>query len=409
MDIIRVPVGFIIDLCYRLVPNYAIALLLFALIMKILLFPFGIKQQKNSVKQAKLRPKEMAIRKRYEGRTDKPTQEKMQQEIMKLYQDEKFNPAGGCLPMIVQLIIVFALYAVVTNPLKYVCHIDSENIDNIGIRIVELYDKGELEYEGVVPESTVNMIKKAAEKIGDDGSLDDVTSPFNRNMGLEIVNIIKANGVEKFKSSDGGMEMLDDDFSADELPDFTLLGGRLDLSKTPDFKSFSWLLLIPLLTFIGTFASMKLTKKLTYQPAQAEGDTAISMKMMDYVMPLMSTFFTFSVPAVLAVYWIYQNIFGTLQQFVLKLMYPYPTFTEEEYKAAEREMNKGIKQSKKSQKKKSAKAAHRIDLDENESAEEEASVSEKKGKPSAIVPPAALKDESDRETAPEDVSSDEAE
>ena len=56
LDIIRVPIGYIIDLCYRLVPNYAVALLIFALIMKLVLFPLGIKQHKNTVKQAKLRP-----------------------------------------------------------------------------------------------------------------------------------------------------------------------------------------------------------------------------------------------------------------------------------------------------------------------------------------------------------------
>lgn len=62
-----------------IIPNYAIAILLFALIIKIIFFPLGIKQQKNMQKQASLRPKEMAIRKRYAGRTDKVTQQKMQQ------------------------------------------------------------------------------------------------------------------------------------------------------------------------------------------------------------------------------------------------------------------------------------------------------------------------------------------
>ena len=80
-------------------------------------------------------------------------------------------------------------------------------------------------------------------------------------------------------------------------------------------------------------------------------------------------------------------------------MYPYPTFTEEEYKAAEREMNKGIKSAKKNGKKKSVKAAHRIDLDDDGQVEAAAETSEPKAvKPSGIVPPAALKDESDKET-----------
>lgn len=386
--------GYILNLCYKVVPNYAIALLFFALIIKIILFPLGIKQQKNTVKQASLRPKEQAIRNRYAGRTDKVTQQKMQQEIMDLYQKEQFNPMGGCLPMIIQLIIVFSIYAAAVNPLRYVSHISTENIGNISIKIVELYHSGELEIDGVVSESTANSIKKMAEKIGEDGSTKNVTSPFANKHSIEIVNILKKNGVEKFR----GDGMLDDSFDDKDLPDFTIFGGSFDLSRTPSINNFDWLMIIPLLTFIFTFASMKLTKKLTYQPTEATGDSALSMKMMDWTMPLISTFFTFSVPAVVAVYWIYQNIFSTLQQFVLKLMYPYPVFTEEEYKAAEREMNKGIKQPKSAKKKNSGKSAHRIDLDDEAPADEGEAVAQTKGKASSLVPPAALKDESDKST-----------
>ena len=63
-DIINIPLGWIIKISYSLTHNYAVALFLFALILQIILFPLGIKQQKNSVKQASLRPKEMAIRKK---------------------------------------------------------------------------------------------------------------------------------------------------------------------------------------------------------------------------------------------------------------------------------------------------------------------------------------------------------
>ena len=106
-DIINIPLGWIIKISYSLTHNYAVALFLFALILQIILFPLGIKQQKNSVKQASLRPKEMAIRKKYAGRTDKPTQQKLNQEIMELYQRENFNPMGGCLPLLIQLPILF--------------------------------------------------------------------------------------------------------------------------------------------------------------------------------------------------------------------------------------------------------------------------------------------------------------
>lgn len=80
-------------LCFQ---NYMLTLVLFALFIKLILFPFGIKQQKNTLKQAKLRPMEMAIRKKYAGRNDRATQEKLNNELMQLYQQENFNPASGC-------------------------------------------------------------------------------------------------------------------------------------------------------------------------------------------------------------------------------------------------------------------------------------------------------------------------
>ena len=119
-DIINIPLGWIIKISYSLTHNYAVALFLFALILQIILFPLGIKQQKNSVKQASLRPKEMAIRKKYAGRTDKPTQQKLNQEIMELYQRENFNPMAECLPLLIQLPILFSLYNVEVRPLKYI-------------------------------------------------------------------------------------------------------------------------------------------------------------------------------------------------------------------------------------------------------------------------------------------------
>ena len=99
-DIINIPFGYVLKFCNKIVGNqYIFALLIFAIIIEIVLLPFGIKQQKNSIKQAKLRPKEMAIRKKYAGRDDQPTKQKMTQEIQELYQKEGYNPMGGCLPM----------------------------------------------------------------------------------------------------------------------------------------------------------------------------------------------------------------------------------------------------------------------------------------------------------------------
>ena len=100
-DIINIPFGYVIRFCNKILGNqYILALFLFAIIIEVVLLPFGIKQQKNSIKQAKLRPKEMAIRNKYAGRDDAPTKQKMTQEIQELYQKEGYTSGleyvNGC-------------------------------------------------------------------------------------------------------------------------------------------------------------------------------------------------------------------------------------------------------------------------------------------------------------------------
>ena len=99
--------------------------------MEIVLLPFGISQQKKSIKQARLRPKEQAIRKKYSGRDDKATQMKMNEEIQELYQKEGYNPMSGCLPLLIQFPLLIALYNVVINPLKYICNLSDDAIRQV--------------------------------------------------------------------------------------------------------------------------------------------------------------------------------------------------------------------------------------------------------------------------------------
>ncbi|MBO4343136.1 MAG: membrane protein insertase YidC, partial [Clostridia bacterium] len=114
------------NICFE---NYMFTLVLFAVFVKLILFPLGIKQQKTSLKQAKVRPMETAIRKKYAGRNDKATQQKMQQEIMELYKTENVNPAAGCLPLLIQMPILFGLYSVIVNPLKYIAGLSNDVIN----------------------------------------------------------------------------------------------------------------------------------------------------------------------------------------------------------------------------------------------------------------------------------------
>ncbi len=330
-DIINVPLGFIIKLCYQFTQNYAVALFFFALILQILLLPFGIKQQKNSVKQASLRPKEMAIRKKYAGRTDQATQQKLNNEIMELYQRENFNPMGGCLPLLIQMPILFSLYNVVVSPLKYICGFGEEVVKSIQAKIYEIMSAAQMTgFESFAPEYSVREI--------------------------DLITKMRELGVSNFVNGNG--EVITEEI----LPNFTILNGTMDLSKVPSFENFNMLLLIPLLTLIVTFGSTWITRKFMYNP-NPDAKPDASMRIMQLSMPLLSVYISFTIAAAIGLYWIYRNILGVIQQIVMAKLIPIPRFTEEDYKAAEREAN--VKPLSKKQQKKQVRSLHRIDEDDD--------------------------------------------
>ena len=303
MDIINVPMGYVLRFCSWLTGNqYILALLVFAVIVELILLPFGIKQQKNSIKQAKMRPKEMAIRKKYAGRDDKPTQQKMTMEIQELYQKEGYNPMGGCLPLLIQFPILIALYNIVLNPLHYICRLSSDTINQLGTVVSNFTGKT---YDAV---RNINLL-------GD-------------------LRTVYASNPEAFAGVEGFTSAIP---SVSDLPNLTVFGA-IDLAQTPTL-ALNWLLLVPILTFVAYFASMKLTRKMTYQPMQDDKAMGCSNKMMDFMMPAFSVYIAFIMPAAIGVYWIFKCLIGMAKQAILHVAMPTPVFTEEDYKAAEKELN----------------------------------------------------------------------
>ena len=339
MDFITIPIGYILKFFSKICGNsYILAILLFAVLTELLLaLIFGIKQQKNSIKQARLRPKEAAIRKKYAGRDDKPTQQKMTQEIQELYQKEGYNPMGGCLPLLIQFPILIALYNIVINPLKYICGLSTDAIANMAsITNVD------------VSRGTMAML-----------------SPIE-NMGYEAFKHIEGFTPEVFES----------------MPNLKVFG-ILDLSVMPSqcmniesLKTLAgWLvLLVPVLTFLSYFLSMKLTRKFSYQPANdSQQSMGCSTKMMDITMPLFSVFISFGVPAALGIYWIFKSILGVIKQVILYYAMPLPKFTEEDYKAAEKEVfARADKSTKVTKSGRAVRSLHHIDDEDFEDTREAA-------------------------------------
>ena len=306
----------------KLTGNYVVALFLFAIIVEILLLPLSIKQQKNSIRQAKLRPKEMAIRKKYAGRNDQATQQKVTMEIQELYQRENFNPMGGCLPLLIQFPIIIILYNVVVNPMKHLLGMTNEMIQTIQSYLTTAVADGGLGLELSGKSSgTIELLSKIKELgIGAFDGLSGFTHTINgtTHLGSDAYTVL----AEAFEKG---------------LPDFNFLG--MNLGAIPKITEPSLLWLIPVLTFVVYYASMKITRKFTYQPTTADDkQVACSNQIMDISMPAMSVYFTFIMPAAIGVYWIFKSLLTTVKQIAMHMMMPVPKFTEEDYRAAEREM-----------------------------------------------------------------------
>ena len=311
--------------------SYALALLFYALIFKIVFLPFSIKQQKNQIKMAKLAPQLETIKAKYKGRNSREAQQQMQQEIMEFQQKEGYSPFAGCLPMLIQLPLIMWLYTVIRNPLSYIAKFADEIIVKANTIVYNL--EADVALKQI---DQINLVSKINEYL----TAHPETTDFER-IGLDIT----------------------------KLPNFDLFG--INLAKTPGFGLIGsidgWLILIPFLAAGFSWLSMFLMRRWNHNPTSAGADAQAqaSTKMMDLMMPAMSLFISFGFSGMLGVYWIYQSVFSILQSFILSKVMPMPTFTEEELKAmkkAQKEAEKAQKEALKAQPK--HRSLHYIDEDD---------------------------------------------
>ncbi|MBQ8431802.1 MAG: YidC/Oxa1 family membrane protein insertase [Clostridia bacterium] len=329
--------------------SYLAGICLFAVIIEILMIPFAVKQQKNSIKQAMLRPKEMAIRNKYKGRTDQVTMQKMQQEIQEFYQRENYSPYSGCLQLVIQMPILIALYNIVIDPLHYVLG----QANGLSAALSAYYSASK----------AAGGLGGALSGNGTIALLSDIRSNPGIIDGLKDFEFF-TNGEALFDALNGIMA---------QIPNFNI--GPINFGFTPSIGTFNILLLVPVLTFVTYFLTSKLTRKFTYRPATSGGvedrQVACSNMMMDVTMPAMSAFFTFMVPALVGVYWMFRSLVGIGKQFIMSRVMPLPTFTEEDYKAAAKEMA-GKRVVKKSENVGKVRSLHYIDDEDFEDTRERA-------------------------------------
>ncbi len=323
MDVIAKPFGYLLKFCYDITNSYALALLIFTFLFKLILLPLSIKQQKASQSQARIRPKEMAIRKRYVGRTDQSARMELSNDLMKLYQEEKVSAAGGCLPLLIQIPIIYILYQIITKPLQYICMASVTAIGDLRTKIFELFGTGTL--------NAANTSEKILKHFTDAGG--DLNK-FGISE-IEMLSVMEKNGSQFSAILEGH------GLSAMTYPDFTIFRGAINLAELPTFTSI--IILIPLFAalfqFLGSFVMKIFGPKMDMSAPGAE-QTQKTMLYMNIIFPLMTFFMALSFPAILGLYWIYQSIFGAITQIALYKLYPIPVFTPEQIAEVEYEMNK---------------------------------------------------------------------
>ena len=351
--------------------GYAFALLLYALVFKIVFLPFSIKQQKNQIAMAKLAPKIELIKAKYKGRTDQPTMRKQQEEIMELQQKEGYSPLSGCLPLLIQLPLIMLLYAVITNPLSYIAKptdtVKDYN-DSIKNEIV-VTDELNKYYGDIIKDKEKIEMSDIILKVYNEINFDEEDiDKLSKGMEISIINKITRfiNNDDYFNSKEERIAYIESlGLDVDTIPDFYLFG--VNLAETPSLKNFSILCLIPLLAAAAQWVSMWLMRKFNSNNAMQNQDpqTQASMKMMDILFPGMTLFMAFSFSGMLGLYWVFQSLLGLLQSFIIAKAMPLPKFTEEEMKAmrkAQKEVEKTQREVAKSQPK--YRSLHYIDDDD---------------------------------------------
>jgi len=296
LDIINVPIGYLFKWLYMLVNDYGLAILLIAVITKILMLPLTIKQQKGTLSQLKFKPRITEIQTKYK---DNP--ERMRREMAKL-QEEGYSPTAGCSTMLIQFPILIGIYNVIRHPLKYILGV---TVDETMLNTLRGMDSS-IFTDKITLKSTDLEIKALS-------YIQQHIDSFK-----DIIAADKLNLIEKFNLNFLGM-------------------GNMNLSETPPiWKNIigilplpaftTWLVVIPVVSGLTALALSLISQKVgpqAYMQDESTQQANGAMKFLIFLTPYMSYAIAMRVPAGLGLYWIASNILSILQLFLInKIMSP---------------------------------------------------------------------------------------
>lgn len=278
--------------------NYGLSLVFFTVIVKLALLPLTIKQIRSTQKMQEIQPEIQKIQQRY-----KNDKEKMNQEMMKIYQEKGVNPAGGCLPLFIQFPILISLFYAIRKPLTYMFGWTKEALGNTIIKIMDIDPS-------FFPASRFPFLDQLAGVKGDPVA---VASLFEKNPYYEV-NIVDAiNKIPNLVQE--GTEMIKLTF----LKIF-----NLGIVPTYDFKIIKEnpgvyipALVLVLLTVAVSFISSKISMAKTAQSNNQNQQMAQTSKTMMYFGAVMTLFISFQAPLGLTLYWLLSNLFQMAQQFFM--------------------------------------------------------------------------------------------
>lgn len=280
--------GYVLAFLYNIVNNYGLAIILFTVIIKLLLLPLSIKQQKTMKKSAKMQEKMKVIQFKYKNEP-----EKMNQEIMSLYKNEKMSPFSGCLTAIIQFLLLLSIFYLVRCPITYMEKISRDDVNKY---VGQLQEEGR-EVSRAYPE--IDLIREyewLKEKNPEDEQIEKLNLQMNF-FGLDLSKIPQQN-----------------------MSDYTVY-------------------IIPVLYIISSFISIQMTTAMQQKQKQKKKETEIdgetgkviekegenemdavmqTNKMMSWMMPVMSISIAFVAPLGLALYWLVSNILMIIERLVLE-------------------------------------------------------------------------------------------
>ncbi len=302
--------GYVMDFIYNIldiigIPNIGLAIILFTVIVNVLMLPMTIRQQRSQKLQSRMQPEIQAIQKKYKDKKDQVSMQKMQEETKMVYEKYGTSATGGCLPLLIQMPILFALYRVIMNIPAYVTSVKEM-------------------YMPLVDEiRAVDGFEEIMMSIGTEAPIQISADRYDYSLANTIIDVL-------YKFRTDTWDVLIENFP--HLEELIISTSEnvaninsfltINLSEAPSANWRSVAILIPILAGLSQYISAQLSMRANESARsgnESADSMANSMKTMNTVMPLMSVAFCFTLPAGLGLYWIASAVVRSIIQLMINM------------------------------------------------------------------------------------------